>query len=555
MFSLIHRFYIDFLNNWFSNICFTAACIGVCIGGYYMTPIYGRKKKTKTAIRKIARLQRDYEQKKERHKEETQARAAIDEERIRKFKARQESKYSQPTALLEKWKYDRVLTFYVDRLSPYMRHLREALYYDKVITLLAHLDASTCASVVDFGLDTGERRSEFKKITLFDHSLNVAEEMLAEEVALISEEAVTGIGEIGRRIGTVLVCALGHDVGKIPTFFNIQNGQRPDHAYISYLGIEEVLKGFNKTDEKAIKNEIVKAIRDHHGNVIPGSLAHRLQTADKKAREKELKGSKGEGPVDGRKPEGAAPEITEDPVSEEKTPFPPVESPPAGSEPEINPLVASVIEQQPNIPAPLVESPAASVEQMKPSHVGINTTAEPSPAEKIVHSPVNEPIPTFSQPDANPSFAPPADHLVEDLSWLGLDVFLSEIETLINQVDAQSRFTTFSMPKGVVYVMPSQIIETVEKLACGRAVPEDKQKIPILVKDMLAGNGFVFGIENIRESHAGIRLKVIGLLGTRRGLFLPIVASAFKIPLAELEARKQDSPVLNTITRVVSSKH
>jgi hypothetical protein len=71
---------------------------------------------------------------------------------------------------------------------------------------------------------------------------------------------------------------------------------------------------------------------------------------------------------------------------------------------------------------------------------------------------------------------------------------------------------------------------------------------------MLAQKDLMPEIKYIDKSLSGIRINMVTSVGKKRGLFLPIKASAFKTTLAELEARKKDIPVLESIIEVTLSK-
>ena len=487
MSPFIHSVITWAFNDWINGSCSAAILVGVgatAYTGYRTTPSYIRKEKRQTALKKLAAIQENYEKEKDLKSQQTRTQEAIDQERKRKFKAQQESKFAQPVAVAEKWKHsEQIMTFFIDHIMPYSRHLREIQYYDKIIVLLSLLDATNCPSITA-STDTGARQDVLKKIFLFDHSLSVAQEMAGQEKALLKEESITDIAEIGRRIGTALIVALGHDIGKIPSLFSVQNGKRPDHAYVSYLGMNAVLSG---TTDKATKNTILMAIRDHHGQPVPGNLAYRLQLADKKVRERELEGFLGK-----------MKDITDKQKASESS-----------ATKETTQTAQSV------------------------------TSAPP------VDHPIPERQPVGATIDQPP---PPADGLF----WLDVDEFLAEIEPLINRVDAENRFTAFSMPDGVVYVMPNQASDIIDQLAKkhNRTNLKDKQQTQIALKEMLAQKGLVPGIENIDKSLAGIRVNTVTSTGKRRGLFLPIAASAFKTGLTELEARKKDAPILAEIKEV-----
>ena len=86
------------------------------------------------------------------------------------------------------------------------------------------------------------------KITLLDHSLNVAEQM-------ISSVARAKTRDPEMLMGKILVTALGHDIGKIPGLMDGQPARKGDHPYISYLVLKNVILTdvFSRSTKKSLR--------------------------------------------------------------------------------------------------------------------------------------------------------------------------------------------------------------------------------------------------------------------------------------------------------------
>lgn len=147
----------------------------------------------------------------------------------------------------------------------------------KVITeLLRMLDAEgDCPSVVSNVESEVEGKMDrqaydiLAKVTLTEHTINVAEEMikLFPSAALASKTIIT---------------ALGHDIGKIPSFRK-KLYSMGDHPLMAIT----ILEGIKEFKELNFKDEVLKAIRDHHRR-SKGFLVEKLKEADQSARRMEM---------------------------------------------------------------------------------------------------------------------------------------------------------------------------------------------------------------------------------------------------------------------------
>lgn len=108
------------------------------------------------------------------------------------------------------------------------------------------------------------------KVSLAKHSVNVAEEMMK----MFKGKVVM--------YPKIVIAALGHDLGKLPSFREKMYSMG-DHPVIS-ITILEGIKGYQ---ELPYKEEISKAIMEHHRNP-KGVFSEALKTADQNSRRMEM---------------------------------------------------------------------------------------------------------------------------------------------------------------------------------------------------------------------------------------------------------------------------
>ena len=179
------------------------------------------------------------------------------------------------------WRHSRIGAFYQKHVAPFEKILGSNGYLKSVSTLLAILDAhGDCPSVVRIQQDHEYQALQnvfdlLSRITLLDHSLNVAEQMIADVARSKTRDPEMIVGKI-------LVAALGHDIGKIPDLMDGDNYRKGDHPYISYL----VLKNAIFTETTPQHEDILSAVKSHHFQIREG-FTHDLRKADQAAREKE----------------------------------------------------------------------------------------------------------------------------------------------------------------------------------------------------------------------------------------------------------------------------
>jgi len=179
------------------------------------------------------------------------------------------------------WRHSRINAFYQKHVAPFEKILGTSGYLKSVSTLLAILDAhGDCPSVVRIQQDHEYHALQnvydlLSRISLLDHSLNVAEQMIADVARSKTRDPEMIMGKI-------LVAALGHDIGKIPDLMEGENYRKGDHPYISYL----VLKNAIFTETSPQHEDILSAVKSHHFQIREG-FTHDLRKADQAARERE----------------------------------------------------------------------------------------------------------------------------------------------------------------------------------------------------------------------------------------------------------------------------
>ncbi len=202
-----------------------------------------------------------------------------EEEITQKVKEEIEENLSKEQKQVITFKNERMQSFY----NKYIKNEKaiKPEQHDVMVDVMKLLDEKgSCPSVVqnpaqgDFDSTRMQtKRNEYdmlSKVTLLDHSLNVAEELLkAHKYSLVT-------------MARDVISALGHDLGKIPEY-HIKQYATGDHPTISLLVLSQI-HGFK---ELPCVEDIKDAIKRHHRSPQkPFSMD--LKGADQRAREKEL---------------------------------------------------------------------------------------------------------------------------------------------------------------------------------------------------------------------------------------------------------------------------
>ena len=195
---------------------------------------------------------------------------------------------TQPAALVpqELFTSERVRDFCATHIVPRQSILTTCKALDPLISILKLLDEKgNCPSLQPRGLDMEEweeSKMELEplfKITLLDHSLNTCEEIISLKTAQ-SPKVPAGAG-----MARLMMAALGHDLGKIPEYFEMYDGKsHKKHSIVSNRVLDDLIPS-----TYASKEEVLKAVQDHHFYVKTNEsdIYLMLRRADADARVKE----------------------------------------------------------------------------------------------------------------------------------------------------------------------------------------------------------------------------------------------------------------------------
>ena len=116
------------------------------------------------------------------------------------------------------------------------------------------------------------------------------------------------------------------------------------------------------------------------------------------------------------------------------------------------------------------------------------------------------------------------------------------------------------MNNGLVYLMLSLVSDTVIRLAgkydhpailLNAGTKQKRRSIEFTVKTLLAKKGLIPSF--IGEGYSGARFALHDKAGKKRmvGIYMPLEARAFNMPLAKLEKRKKTAPIISEIVEVI----
>ena len=383
-----------------------------------------------------------------------------------------------------------------------------------IAQLLMLLDREgECASVVSQQAAAGDVETSWDsstyrklgKVSLLDHTLNVAELVIAE---LDKEEA-------GHMVNDAVIAALGHDIGKLPS-------KRPkvysfgDHPLTSAMVLQD-LPGSSRLKHR---DEIQNAIKLHHKGDLNNLMTKILKEADMKARQAELElvGTQI------RKQEAVEDDQPIRSQDEAKTDLTAKEADPVIQQPIASP--ATIPAAAPSEPS-LANSTAAWKAQNDIYGIG-GAVKEKSGSQQKAQ------IPT-----------------VDISRWFDADHCLSEIKRHINVLDG-NKFQAFSMPTGTVYVQTGLISNILMEQAQKAEVMEitmRKDGNSNAMQPVLLAAADIFRSRNLIETsqvgegffggHFAVRSKDGGKM---KGYYAPFTAEAFLSPgesLGKLEQRKK----------------
>jgi len=404
----------------------------------------------------------------------------------------------------------------------YERYVRGRTYSNStsgevIREILSLLDKEgDCPSVVNTkgepeGLIAKNTFDALAQIPLYKHALNVAEHM------------IKAFRNSASMLPKVLITALGHDLGKLPSARS-KLYSMGDHPIISIT----ILEGLAGYKELPFRDEISKAILEHH-RVTKGLLAEKLKEADHASRRMEMS--------------GVAKEIVSDESSQPEQNI--KEQAIAPSAKQEQTTVSSAKQEQAIAPSS-EQATAPSLEQATvPSLEQVTVPNESS------HSVFAE---QASQPDAD-IFSPATSSEAKDkqsipkeipLEWFDSEAFLKELKPYINRLWGE-RWNAFSMPDGYVYFQTGVIEEVAKKL--GKNDPnialmdtsrEMKHSVMFSIIQRLKRDKDAIARGLIKDQYFGGRFVITMTDGkTFDGYFTPFVAEAFGEKVSAFEILKQ----------------
>ena len=395
--------------------------------------------------------------------------------------------------------HEEITRFYNDIVEP--QRLINGARKCVITKILKMLDTEgMCSSVVrgsnkikDPDTDYGDSTfMQLATVPLYMHSLAVAYKF----ISITSEEIL---------LPTVLIAALGHDLGKIPKHHS-QYYSTGDHPQISLI----VLASIPEYTSLANRNELDRIIRGHHQMSPSNPLAVALKQCDQEVRSDEL------GAIISRSMELTdIDEIELDETEEEKADHD------AQAE-ETQEEVAS------NPAPPLPTEPAQA----------------PTPNDQMnQHEATDHPL--GSEPKVK--YKPKTVSLG---LWYDADNILALIKRQVNQVDRTAsgvQWLAVSMPNGMVYVRPEGLWNAIQETCAGRDA-----SILTAAGDEAAKRDFIFtvvwnlgktkdatAIEMMAKSYYTIKTAVISDNDkVSTWSLIPFRSSAFGVLPSEFESTK-----------------
>ncbi|MFH7321464.1 HD domain-containing protein [Desulfurivibrio sp. D14AmB] len=385
-----------------------------------------------------------------------------------------------------------------------------------VLQILSLLDREGgCPSVVNISGDVeatwdSSTFGTLARITLRDHTLNVAEEAIK---ALKQADAAHIIPD-------ALIAALGHDLGKLESSreYLYSLGEHPLAAGKALAAIPE----FRNLPKK---EEILRAIKRHHKSP-EGLLGKTLKAADQHARQMEL-----EEVVAAREAAREAGEKTA-----------PIETATSQAEPPASP--AEILPPAAPAPAPLPPSnqdSSAATPSPPSSTSNPDNSAAAWRAEAAIYggdeapggkkSPVTGPI-----------------KMVDISSWFDVDDFIAALKPYINKLHGR-RWMAFSMSDGHVYIQAKALEEVARKQAeragamgiATMAADDEtmRQVLFTIVSRLRVEHQDIIARGLIRDQYFGGYFEIATRTGKRfKGFYTPFHAEAFG-SIAEMEADKK----------------
>ena len=387
----------------------------------------------------------------------------------------------------------------------------------KVVMRLLHLldEKGNVPSVVteavskmetDMARDTTEY-DILKHITLADHSIRVAINMIEEDDSLLTR-------------AKKIITALAHDIGKIRDFYINKKYVFGSHAQTS-VAVLKTMDGFRELE---YAKEVEDAILKHHLSPLEG-LGMQLKQADKKARQEEVFIVTSQSIKESL--EGEKSEETNEKAGEEEMKG---------------------------------EAPASEQKQDKKNggtkDAKKDTTMNFSEQRKVVNL---DPYVRDGSDQKQQYKSIIEESKKIDLSWLPLDIFLSKLRDRINIETPGGGFDAFSDTRGYVYVQTGVVMDLFKEIAKENGKfdeynfedEKERRKILHALADLFRAHGYFADALTNRNYFAGV-FEVRFYDGRSvRGKYMPFIYSAFVDDIAKLESKKVKGGVLSKIREVV----
>lgn len=422
-----------------------------------------------------------------------------------------------------------------------------------ILNLLTLLDIEGNVSSVVSGQQDTESKippETFKKlygVSLIEHTLNVAEEIMQ-------------IIPYGPMIPKGIIAALGHDIGKIPKYRQ-QYYALGDHPFIS-VNVLEQLPDFKSL---VFADDVLKAIRDHH--LKPkDKLTEYLKEADQRARRKELAKANNEiltEEIIGQTGDTHVHEEHEDLekannedlisnakisnfLSNEQTFY---QTSSQSTKPQLNQTYQTYQTESEDVSNKIKTDESKNgrnndrksdafgfSEYLSSSNGNLSDNSALHGVEDKEIGEIPEMFLTHSEDrgtykyerklkeERQDNIFISSDGNVEEkrhdlssdkdksrpkrlpLEWLNLDEFLRRIRAKINQIDDKQSWQAFSMPNGVVYVLPNCIFKTLKEMADELGVLD----LDMVSKDTSLKKDYVYSILcRVKEEKNGIETSLI----------------------------------------------
>lgn len=504
-------------------------------------------------------------------------------------------------AVVHTFKNDRVRKFFYKYVHE-KTYFKNARKQRSVVVQILHLldEEGDCPSVVfsigdpDGGL-TSTTHGILQRVSLLNHSLNVAE-IICQSIKKDSPQGAMLMAP------DALICALGHDLGKLPSF-NADGYTHGSHPLTSDTIIQNV------KDFKLLKNreEIENAIkRHHHPNIEQekSALLRLLWASDTKARtveqdvvigldkerfenqryvymeKEESQGRTTPAPVV-KTTSGAAPSQPEEEMIEELAQEPEVFEDQEEDQ-EIQTESGVAAEQEEvffDVPGPQQEKsgepqkkPDRPKKNKQPGATGIEQPASPEAIAKAkadVAAAWKEQELLHGIQDPTPELQVEQAKTVALDGWFSPGKFLDDLEKQVNQVD-RMRICAFSLPTGKIYVAPETMVRLIQKQAKSAKIgwltelddytdltgnknqnfPKIWATLLVGIVDLFRSQGFIDACirPGFYGNHFVVTSEPVPTTGTR--FFTVFLANAFKLTIPQFESKK----IANRVTNIKDVK-